>query len=499
MKVINISKSVLLGVILIGFNLGLSLTATAKFKSSPRFTVLIEDQGKICMRDSLIIQYVMPNTPTGIVTQKANAIRDKSGRFTFNLPACKQAVLMIISVKADGKTRRLNDGLLVRADDNLDVRIRHRKDGYYAHFVGEGSDRYNVTLEVDSLVASFLSEKDSIRLYEPKRLAEKLNLLNVLVDKYEAKKQHMIRNSHLSEFDKKLVTFGSGDFFYYWTLTHRQFYSYNYKNDDDLKSIIGNNLRKFSEHFSYKIDTSMVEAGNYLFRLGFSEATNVLITNSGNAITLKQYYEAIKRKYTGRVREMMIANLFIGKVGWIKGIEVSQNEVDSLMVDGRKYIDLPLIQNFYDRILRFKPGTPLLHGEFLGLSGGKVMLSSLKGKVVLLDMWANGCGWCAVFHEEFHSDFYPKLKAKKDFVYLSINNGDTQQRWLTGIDSGLYTSKEYLNVSMGSLGMNHPFNIYYYIKSLPFYILIDKDGKIVGKDYPDLKKLHAKIVELLKD
>ncbi len=107
--------------------------------------------------------------------------------------------------------------------------------------------------------------------------------------------------------------------------------------------------------------------------------------------------------------------------------------------------------------------------------GKKITLSSLKGKVVLVDFWAS---WCKPCRDENPNvvRLYNKYKSK-GFDVFGVSLDDNRESWLAAIN------KDQLLWNHGSdlLKWNSSVVKLYNIESIPFTVLVDKDGKIIAK------------------
>jgi thiol-disulfide isomerase/thioredoxin len=124
------------------------------------------------------------------------------------------------------------------------------------------------------------------------------------------------------------------------------------------------------------------------------------------------------------------------------------------------------------------------------MNGDTIKLSSLKGKVVLLDFWASWCGPCRVSNK-YLVKLYDKYKAK-GFEIFSVSIDEDKKDWLKAIKRDKITWLQ-VNDNKGWYGKTPTsWNIY----QIPTSYLIDKDGRLVGMDVEG-KELELMLKDLL--
>jgi peroxiredoxin len=121
------------------------------------------------------------------------------------------------------------------------------------------------------------------------------------------------------------------------------------------------------------------------------------------------------------------------------------------------------------------------------LNGDTVKLSDLVGKTdyVLIDFWASWCGPCMQFLPELKS-FYNDFKGAR-FEILSVSLDADRAAW-----SGTVSAKQMDWKQVSDLkGWKCTGSRIYAVNSIPCTILIDKSGKIVGRNLsiPQIEKL----------
>ena len=121
-----------------------------------------------------------------------------------------------------------------------------------------------------------------------------------------------------------------------------------------------------------------------------------------------------------------------------------------------------------------------------------VSLSSLKGKIVLIDFWASWCRPCRAENPNVVKVY--KKYNPKGFEVFSVSLDKSKEAWLAAIKQD------------GLLWKNHVSDLGYWnsvvvplynIKGIPLTFLIDKEGKILAKNLRG-EQLEQKLEEIFK-
>lgn len=125
-------------------------------------------------------------------------------------------------------------------------------------------------------------------------------------------------------------------------------------------------------------------------------------------------------------------------------------------------------------------------------TGDTIRLSSLKGKVVLLDFWASWCGPCRVSNKGLVK-LYPKYK-DKGFEILGVSLDEDQSDWQKAVKKDKISWLQVIdNGGWDSKTVNQ-----WHISAIPTSYLINKEGVLVAMDLEG-KELEKALNQLLNE
>lgn len=131
--------------------------------------------------------------------------------------------------------------------------------------------------------------------------------------------------------------------------------------------------------------------------------------------------------------------------------------------------------------------------ELQDIYGKKIRLSSLAGKVVLLDFWSAELGNSNVFNAELKETYRKYAGAPTSFEVYQVAIDSSKPLWITTVQE-----QQLPWISVSDLrGRTSPALTLYNVQKLPANFLIDREGNIVARDIYG-KSLEQKLDELTK-
>lgn len=150
------------------------------------------------------------------------------------------------------------------------------------------------------------------------------------------------------------------------------------------------------------------------------------------------------------------------------------------------------VKAYLQHLLRFGKGDLAADFTATDISGEKVSLSSLKGKVIYVDIWATWCGPCLAEMPKL-DEVKARYKDNANIVFLSLSIDDDNQltKWKQNVTERKANGYQW-QINRNKLNA-------YNITTIPRTLLIDKDFKIVSMSapLPSAKSLALAIDKLL--
>lgn len=252
-----------------------------------------------------------------------------------------------------------------------------------------------------------------------------------------------------------------------------------------------NELMNWVNYFDYRIYQALIERGKEIYAASKSSSDE---WKEYTADGYNKVYAAGNHNINYLAKHFAHINSAVSLLPQIKDIKVKEELIAYLeknkanyppFVKYKKEVGLKM-----ERMKKVEVGAPApIFTYLLKDDSEKEDLTQYKGKYVLIDFWASWCGPCR--------KSIPTLKelyethSSKDFEILSVSIDNDKTKWLKALEDENMPWPQLFTKDVGKEVMNK-----YQFGSIPFLVLIDKEGKIVQRGV-SMDKLKEILNEVL--
>jgi peroxiredoxin len=217
--------------------------------------------------------------------------------------------------------------------------------------------------------------------------------------------------------------------------------------------------------------------------------------------TLEPEYEVIDKEIKQVYKEYAVKNrkspVALYAITQYAGYDINAAEVEPLFnalpaaTKAR-----PSAVEFADRLAIAKKlviGQPAMDFTQTDTAGNPVALSSLRGKVLLVDFWASWCGPCRRDNPNVVRVFNQYKDKGFDVLGVSLDQPGAKEKWIKAIHDDKLT---WTHVSDLKFWDNDVAKLYG-VRAIPFNLLLDKNGNIIGRNLHG-EELEKKLTEVFQ-
>lgn len=425
-------------------------------------------------QDTMILDLIDPWTLQK--TLQIKSTKNDQGWFVFNALYGRPYGFWTLSLTRPGTSELLQNreisGIFMwenKDDINLELSTEIGEVlGYKSQylFTGIGSLKYQTKIELDedrklaqnmpTYKASYFTEDFKFIPDINPRAVEQLNLLNSRKNELSKIAYQSLKNDVIwqnpSGFGSKVSYYISEN-----SLNLAKYKKNYFDTTDEIFALNSN------PYFFYSYNT--------LIRFQEKLRTDFRVLTYPNKDISDNYYSYVKEHSNGEARERLLIHYF-------SYYRPAQNR-DSLINDA-----LPLFESEegIEEIKKLRLPFPKSIGkgfQFTDHIGNVFNLDSLRGKVILIDLYNPGCSPCATLFKNSISKIKKEFAKNPKFVVLSVSVEQNHERYQASLKSGLYTSfsNNTINVYTGKVGKDHPFLMLNKWSYNPTVLLIDSDGQ----------------------
>ena len=128
--------------------------------------------------------------------------------------------------------------------------------------------------------------------------------------------------------------------------------------------------------------------------------------------------------------------------------------------------------------------------------GKMITLSSLKGKIVLVDFWASWCGPCRAENKNLLK-LYEKYN-KQGFTVIGVSIDDNKEKWVQAIQQDKLPWYHVSSLVGWDCPVAHSLGVAYGMSGVPYNLLLDRENRTIGHNVMG-EDLENKLKEIFKN
>jgi thiol-disulfide isomerase/thioredoxin len=218
-------------------------------------------------------------------------------------------------------------------------------------------------------------------------------------------------------------------------------------------------------------DESMLSNGTYL-----NFILEELIKNDKREVSVdEKYFSVIEKMNPGIFKDRLLFRQLNKSMLETSNIKIRDSLMNTYLSSITKISYKKLLNKKFTDYNRLTKGEAAPNFIAYNSDEKRFDLNSFKGKLVLIDCWASWCGPCK--KEDPYYQQKALLYKNKPIQFISMNSDQKKENWLIDIKE---KGNRILHLRPENLKY---FGEKYAINSIPRFILIDKEGKLINADF----------------
>lgn len=415
------------------------------------------------------------------------------GYFSFTLTGLDKPGKLYLKLSDKDSYMLMNDLVVEDGDSIFMIAKRDDMSNFSFTFSGKGQDKYRCKQALDKVYEDMDLQRFIYSKQHPQAYLD-MNNLPILEQIYANAEADM--NQTLRSYNTTANSYLKADLLGQLRLFHDDGIGQFYRGSDTVAAA----YKRYSQPLDTVTDEQVRLSRNYIHYVLVKETEDLYYQRGAQPFTFQQMYNRLRQKYTGMVRELLLFNWILGEGGYGFNMVLNndQAQYDQCVKDATRLIKTVAMQELVKlRLKAYHAGAPVYNFALKDTAGRTVTMASLKGNVVLIDVWGTGCVPCSLFYKRMEEEILPELPEKTRLKIVSISMDNTRDRWLKSIASGLYTNNQNINLRINTSD-NDPFLEHYKIAAIPFVMLVDRQGKLIQKINTPLEVGKDELKELLQ-
>ncbi|HSB92732.1 MAG TPA: TlpA disulfide reductase family protein [Flavitalea sp.] len=269
------------------------------------------------------------------------------------------------------------------------------------------------------------------------------------------------------------------------------------RNIDSFSNVMVKGSKAHDAFLQLKAQVKTLEKRNDDLSSKYSELSKAKDTAGMKALVpaFDAIDEEINSVYAAYVKANPKSPVALYAVNQVAGWDVIPEKVEPLLqLLPAQTRDLPSAKLLNEKIVVARKtgvGRPAMEFSQKDTAGNMVSLSSFRGKYLLLDFWASWCGPCRAENPNVVNMFNQYQGKGFTVLGVSLDQPNGREKWLKAIHDDKLTWTHVSDLQF----WNNAVAVQYGIQAIPQNLLIDPQGKIVGKNLrgEDLQKKLAEI------